>query len=113
MAATCPAQQVGPWLLKEHIGQGSFAVVWKARHRVTGEEVAVKEISTDKLNKKLRQSLECEVSILKRIEHRNIVRLLETSEVTERSCDWHCSCSRPQAVVMRSEPTPRWMALFS
>ena len=55
--------------------------MWKARHAVTGQIVAIKEISTDKLNKKLRQSLETEVSILKQITHRNIVQLLEVIEV--------------------------------
>ena len=76
------APLVGDWVFDEKIGRGSFAVVWKAHHRTTGQVVAVKEIATDKLNQKLKQSLECEISILKRVEHRNIVRLLDTREVT-------------------------------
>lgn len=72
---------VGDWILDHKIGRGSFAVVWKARHRATGQVVAIKEIATDKLNQKLKQSLECEISILKRVEHRNIVRLFDTREV--------------------------------
>lgn len=72
---------VGAWVLEQKIGRGSFAVVWKARHRSTGQVVAIKEIATDKLNQKLKQSLECEISILKRVEHRNIVRLYDTHEV--------------------------------
>ena len=78
---TAGARSVGEWLLTQNIGAGSFAVVWKARHAVSGQIVAIKEISTDKLNKKLRQSLETEVSILKQITHRNIVQLLEVIEV--------------------------------
>lgn len=78
---TLGARFVGEWVLTQNIGAGSFAVVWKARHAVTGQIVAIKEISTDKLNKKLRQSLETEVSILKQITHRNIVQLLEVIEV--------------------------------
>lgn len=72
---------VGDYVLEKHIGSGSFAVVWKGRHRATGEAVAVKEIRLDKLNRKLRQSLESEVSILQRIAHPNIVTLQQAIEV--------------------------------
>ena len=76
------ARRVGDWVLDaQSIGQGSFAVVWKAHHATTGAAAAVKEISLDKLNAKLRQSLESEVSILKRITHQNIVHLHEVLEV--------------------------------
>lgn len=64
-----------------HIGAGSFAIVWRARHLDTGAEAAIKEINLAKLNAKLRQSLESEVSILKRVRHENIVTLLEVIEV--------------------------------
>jgi serine/threonine-protein kinase ULK/ATG1 len=72
---------VGPWALEAAIGQGSFAVVWRARHVHTGAAAAVKEIALTKLNAKLRQSLESEVSILKRISHPNIVELHQVIEV--------------------------------
>lgn len=66
---------VGAWALGSHIGAGSFAIVWRARHVQTGQEAAVKEIALSKLNAKLRQSLESEVAILKRIRHENIVQV--------------------------------------
>ena len=72
---------MGGYALGAMLGRGSFAVVWRGRHATTGAVVAVKEINTGALNAKLRQSLECEVSILQRVEHRNIVRLHETLEV--------------------------------
>lgn len=72
---------VGSWALSTHIGAGSFAIVWRARHVETGAEAAVKEINLSKLNAKLRQSLESEVAILKRINHENIVQLHEVIEV--------------------------------
>ncbi|PRW60240.1 Serine threonine- kinase ATG1 [Chlorella sorokiniana] len=85
---TEPQQQglrtVGAWALGSHIGAGSFAIVWRARHTQTGQEAAVKEIALSKLNAKLRQSLESEVAILKRIRHENIVQLLEVIEEADR-----------------------------
>lgn len=51
-------------------------------HKETGKVVAIKEISTDRLNKKLKQSLESEVSILKQIRHKNIVHLEDVVEVS-------------------------------
>jgi len=83
-APEAPQRRVGQWLLSTHIGAGSFAIVWRARHAESGAEAAVKEINLAKLNSKLRQSLESEVSILKRIRHENIVQLLEVLEVRLR-----------------------------
>jgi hypothetical protein len=89
---------VGEWCLITQIGSGSFAIVWKAKHRLTGQEAAIKEIALDRLNGKLRQSLESEVSILKRITHENIVKLLEVFEVGQRNLLTSCSLgsSKPQ-----------------
>eukprot|EP00959_Pyramimonas_sp_CCMP1952_P237428 4962093-Pyramimonas_sp.AAC.1 len=39
--------------------------------------VAVKEIATEKLNRKLRESLESEISILQRTKHPNIIKLFD------------------------------------
>ena len=80
MAAAEP-RRVGDWVLERHIGSGSFAVVWKARHAVSGEVMAVKEISLDKLNGKLKQSLASEVAILRETKHENSVQLHGVMEV--------------------------------
>ena len=84
-------RRVGAWALGAHIGAGSFAIVWRARHVETGAEAAVKEINLSKLNAKLRQSLESEVAILQRIRHGNIVQLHEVVEVRGAvggQCGW-------------------------
>ncbi|KAL0054002.1 hypothetical protein WJX82_002157 [Trebouxia sp. C0006] len=73
-------RSVAAWVLQQKAGSGSFAIVWKAMHKETGKVVAIKEISTDRLNKKLKQSLESEVSILKQIRHKNIVHLEDVVE---------------------------------
>ncbi|XP_023874179.2 serine/threonine-protein kinase ATG1c isoform X2 [Quercus suber] len=72
---------VGDYLVGRQIGSGSFSVVWHARHRVHGTEVAIKEIATGRLNKKLQESLMSEIFILKRINHSNIIRLHDIIEV--------------------------------
>ena len=68
---------VGDYIVGPRIGSGSFAVVWRARHRKSGHEVAVKEIDKKQLSPKIRDSLLKEISILSTIDHPNIIRLLE------------------------------------
>eukprot|EP00257_Ricinus_communis_P021730 XP_015581270.1 serine/threonine-protein kinase ATG1c isoform X1 [Ricinus communis] len=75
---------VGEYLVGRQIGSGSFSVVWHARHRVHGTEVAIKEIATSRLNKKLQESLMSEIFILKRINHPNIICLHDIIEVPGR-----------------------------
>ena len=45
--------------------------------QITGAEVAIKIVRKDRLNKKLAESLESEIAILKDIRHPNIVSLLD------------------------------------
>ncbi|XP_062095465.1 serine/threonine-protein kinase ATG1c [Humulus lupulus] len=71
---------VGDYLVGRQIGSGSFSVVWHARHRVHGTEVAIKEIATSRLNKKLQESLMSEIFILKKINHPNIIQLHDIIE---------------------------------
>ncbi|KAL6508009.1 hypothetical protein OROGR_024204 [Orobanche gracilis] len=73
-------QMVGDYMMGKQIGAGSFSTVWHARHRVHGTEVAIKEIVTSRLNHKLQESLKSEIFILKRINHRNIIRLHDMIE---------------------------------
>ncbi|XP_020588220.1 serine/threonine-protein kinase ATG1c-like [Phalaenopsis equestris] len=75
---------VGDYMIGRQIGSGSFSVVWLARHRVTGLEVAVKEIIMDKFEKKVQKSLRSEIEILKRTKHPNIIALLEMIEASDR-----------------------------
>lgn len=75
---------VGDYIIKHQIGAGSFAVVWKAEHRLHGNEVAIKEIATEKLNKKLQENLMSEIAILKRTVHPNIIRLYDIVTASHR-----------------------------
>uniref|UniRef100_A0A0D6R144 Protein kinase domain-containing protein n=1 Tax=Araucaria cunninghamii TaxID=56994 RepID=A0A0D6R144_ARACU len=75
-------REIGNYVVFEQIGSGSFSVVWHAKHKFTVHEVAIKEISTGKLQRKLLQSLQSEIEILQKINHPNITRLYEIIEDT-------------------------------
>jgi serine/threonine-protein kinase ULK/ATG1 len=100
--------RIGPYLIGEEIGRGSFATVFRGERYVsrpssappnlarpsrfvvvgkliaslshtalqdTHAPVAIKSVIRSKLTTKLLENLESEISILKRITHRNIVEL--------------------------------------
>ncbi|CAJ1950575.1 unnamed protein product [Sphenostylis stenocarpa] len=75
---------IGDYIVGPLIGCGSFAVVWRSRNRVSGLEVAIKEIEIRQLNPKIRENLLKEISILSTIQHPNIIRLIETIETDDR-----------------------------
>ncbi|XP_039008387.1 serine/threonine-protein kinase ATG1a-like isoform X2 [Hibiscus syriacus] len=78
------ARVVGNYILGPRIGSGSFAVVWRSRHRQHGLEVAVKEIDKKLLSSKVSENLLKEISILSTINHPNIIRFFEAIETEDR-----------------------------
>ncbi len=78
---------IGDYVATQQIGAGSFAVVWKAYHKQQPDfHLAIKEIITERLNKKLQESLRSEIAILRRTDHPNIIRLHDIVEVSSRFC---------------------------
>ncbi|CAI0469846.1 unnamed protein product [Linum tenue] len=75
---------IGDYVIGPRLGSGSFAVVWRASHRVSGLEVAVKEIDKKLLSPKVSANLRKEISILSTIHHPNIIRLYEAFETADR-----------------------------
>ena len=59
------------------IGRGHFATVKAARHRFTGERVAIKVIDKTKLDDISRDHLFQEVKCMKLVQHPNVVRLFD------------------------------------
>lgn len=57
------------------IGSGSFATVYSGRFKSNGSPVAVKAVEMRKLNKKLQQNLQVEISIMQEHRHPNLVKL--------------------------------------
>ena len=62
------------------VGQGCFGKVYKGRRRHTGQIVAMKFISKRGKPEKDQQQLRLEIGILQRLEHENIIRLLDWFE---------------------------------
>lgn len=97
MASTTPQSQgprrsresdkVGSSFKKqEEIGRGSFATVYKATHtdsQGTETLVAIKSVNMGKLNKKLKDNLTSEISILKSLHHPHIAALIDCKETTQ------------------------------
>jgi 5'-AMP-activated protein kinase catalytic alpha subunit len=67
------------------VGQGTFGEVWSAVERHTRESVAVKILEKDKItDDDARQRLVNEIAILQRVQHSNLVQLLEVIDEADR-----------------------------
>jgi serine/threonine protein kinase len=70
---------VGNYVLEKRIGSGPFSVMWRAGHiHHYDNKFAVKEISTGKHCRKLRDRLMLEIDILRQINHPNIIGFHKT-----------------------------------
>jgi serine/threonine protein kinase len=58
----------------EKIGEGSYGVVYKAKHRLTGALVALKKIRLESEDEGVPATAIREISLLKELQHDNIVR---------------------------------------
>lgn len=61
----------------EKLGEGTYGVVYKAQHKVTGEYVALKKIRLEKEDDGVPSTAIREISLLKNIKHPNVVELKE------------------------------------
>lgn len=69
-------------LQKVKLGQGSFGTVWRGVEKTTGTAVAVKQMDKAQLPRRgvKREDIEREVSVMKVVEHDNILRLFDFCE---------------------------------
>jgi serine/threonine protein kinase len=64
--------------LGNKIGEGSFSQVFKGADIMTNRSVAVKKVRIGNIKSKIsRRLLECEISILKIVNHKNIIKCLD------------------------------------
>lgn len=68
------------------IGRGSFATVKQAKHRESGVRYAVKVLSKRKMSEEDKAAMETEITIMKQIDHPNIVKLLDVFEDERHWC---------------------------
>lgn len=78
-------EQLGHLKFERTIGRGTFGKVRRAIHEPTGRPVAVKVLNKQKIaTKKDALRIEREIRILKRINHPNLLKLLQLIE-TDKS----------------------------
>ncbi|TWW54238.1 Cyclin-dependent kinase 1 [Takifugu flavidus] len=65
------------YLKIEKIGEGTYGVVYKGRHKTTGQVVAMKKIRLESEEEGVPSTAVREVSLLQELKHPNVVRLLD------------------------------------
>ncbi|KAG9196718.1 serine/threonine-protein kinase ULK2 [Alternaria panax] len=83
-AATGSEQIIGKFKRLHHIGKGSFAEVYRGIHIEKRQSVAIKSVNMNKLNKKLKDNLVSEITILRSLHHPHIVSLIDCHETPSR-----------------------------
>ncbi|XP_058109734.1 cell division control protein 2 homolog A isoform X1 [Magnolia sinica] len=68
----------------EKIGEGTYGVVYKARDRVTNETIALKKIRLEQEDEGVPSTAIREISLLKEMQHGNIVRLQDVVHSDKR-----------------------------
>ncbi|KAJ3087093.1 Serine/threonine-protein kinase par-1 [Quaeritorhiza haematococci] len=71
---------IGNYVFQKTLGEGNFAKVKLAKHKMTGAEVAIKVIDKTQLDEKKLSKLNREVRIMKMLHHPHIVKLYEVIE---------------------------------
>lgn len=64
----------------DKMGEGAFSVVYKARHRTTGDMVAIKILRKYQMDDAQRQAVFKEVTIMRQLDHPNVVKFIEFIE---------------------------------
>ncbi|KAF2645759.1 Serine/threonine-protein kinase atg1 [Massarina eburnea CBS 473.64] len=83
-ASASADQIIGQYKRMDHIGKGSFAEVYRGIHIEKRQSVAIKSVNMGKLNKKLKDNLVSEITILRSLHHPHIVALMDCQETTTR-----------------------------
>jgi serine/threonine protein kinase len=71
-------RKLGPYVIKETLGEGGFSKVKLGVHEKTGEKVALKILKNkSKMTKHVQKQVEREIAAMTKLDHRNILRMKE------------------------------------
>ena len=77
---------LGPYAIEHRLGGGGMGTVYRARHRESGELVALKVLRPELLgNERARARFVREGAIAKQLRHPNLCRVLDVGQDGERS----------------------------
>jgi len=82
MPVQIPAVVNDTYVINEVLGKGSFSIVRKVMHKVTGKEYAMKIIEKSLLGDQI-DSVRKEIGILKNVHHPNITELVDVFEAAD------------------------------
>lgn len=71
---------VGPYRLEKTLGKGQTGLVKLGVHYKTNRKMAIKIVNREKLNESVLMKVEREITIMKLIEHPNVLRLYDVYE---------------------------------
>ncbi len=84
-----PPAACGPWVLEEELGRGGMGVVYRARHRESGETVALKMMLQGELSPVTNlKRFRAEAQAVQGLRHPNIVRIIDVGE--DEGIAWFC-----------------------
>lgn len=75
---------LGPWLMMDLLGEGVSGKVMSAKHRETGQTVAIKTIQKRKLDGPEIERTKREVKIMSKLSHENIIKLYDVIETDHK-----------------------------
>lgn len=74
----CGPDEIGGYTIQRELGRGAMGVVYEGRHRETGRRVAMKFMLTT--DPTLRRRFEREVGALLKVQHANVIRIVDAGE---------------------------------
>jgi len=78
-----PLEVTDLYIVGEELGRGAFSIVRKGKHKKTGQQVAIKTIEKNFVEKQDLQLLAREIEIMKKVNHPNVLKLYEVFETDE------------------------------